>query len=52
MEKGSADIFGNRMCNSMLSNRNSKGSIKHNIGTPDNLGDKNGKLRGSMLTPR
>ena len=49
MDRGSADVFGNRLCNSMLSNRNSN---KATIRPIDSANDKNGKLRGSMLTPR
>jgi len=48
MNKGSADLFGSRLCNSMLSNRNSK----HTIQQTDESNNKNNKLRASMLTPR
>ena len=41
------------MCNSMLSNRNFKHTAT--INQSDSIGDKsdkNGRMRGSMLTPR
>ena len=58
MNKGSAEIFGQRMCNSMLSHRNFKQSHTTTINTGsdgrnDSIGrDRDGRMRASMLTPR
>ena len=50
MDKGSAELFGQRMCSSMLSNRNlNRATIQSKQESIDNRG---AKIRGSMLTPR
>jgi hypothetical protein len=58
MNKGTAEMFGQRMCNSMLSNRNFKNSHTTTINQGsdsrnDSIGkDRTGRMRASLLTPR
>jgi hypothetical protein len=48
MDKGSAEIFGSRICNSMLSNRKNRNTISQT----EEINNKNGVMRSSMVTPR
>lgn len=49
MDKGSAQIFGERFSSSMMSNRSSlRGTIDNRTGS----NERNNQMRSSMLTPR